>query len=105
MRRSFKWSIWRSRTSPRNGPCRSTTGSLLSIALPLNLLAGSLNEKKYLHKTLDRLDKARFISEEKFEELNCTEVFPGDILISRLPDPVGRACRVPFINSRMITSV
>ena len=31
------------------------SGSLLSIALPLNLRAGFPNEKKYLHQTLDRL--------------------------------------------------
>jgi len=54
---------------------------------------------------LDKGDKARFITDEKFKELNCTEVFEGDVLISRLPDPVGRACLVPKINSRMITAV
>jgi len=49
--------------------------------------------------------RARFISKEKFEELNCTEVIEGDILISRLPDPVGRACLVPKLNTRSITAV
>ncbi len=49
--------------------------------------------------------KARFINEQTFNELNCTEIYPGDILISRLPDPVGRACVIPDIGQRMITSV
>ncbi|MFN8398913.1 MAG: N-6 DNA methylase [Anaerolineales bacterium] len=56
-------------------------------------------------KYKDKGDKARFISEEKFIELNCTEIFPGDVLISRLPDPVGRACFVPKLETRMITAV
>ena len=46
-----------------------------------------------------------FISPETFKRLNCTEIFGGDILISRLPDPVGRACVVPDLGQRMITAV
>lgn len=53
----------------------------------------------------DRAEKARFISTETFARLNCTEVFAGDILVSRLPEPVGRACLVPESNARMITAV
>jgi type I restriction enzyme S subunit len=53
----------------------------------------------------DKIDKARYISEEKFKQLKCTEIFEGDCLISRLPDPVGRACIVPNMNERMITVV
>lgn len=52
----------------------------------------------------DKGDKARFISEETFERLNCTEVIPGDILVSRLPDPIGRACIIPEM-SKAITAV
>lgn len=47
----------------------------------------------------------RYISPESFIELNCTEVFPGDVLICRLADPVGRACLAPDLGVRMITSV
>jgi type I restriction enzyme S subunit len=47
----------------------------------------------------------RYISEETFSLLNCTEVFPEDILICRLADPVGRSCLAPFLDTRMITSV
>ena len=53
----------------------------------------------------DRRDKVRFISEETFDRLNCTEVLPNDILISRLPDPVGRSCIIPETGDRMITAV
>ena len=48
---------------------------------------------------------ARFISEETFRRLKCTEVVPGDCLISRLPDPAGRSCLVPDMGSKMITAV
>ena len=50
-------------------------------------------------------EKARFISEETFARLNCTQVIEGDILISRLPDPVGRACIVPKGLGESITAV
>jgi type I restriction enzyme S subunit len=53
----------------------------------------------------DRRDKARWIDENTFSRLNCTEVVPGDILFSRLPDPVGRACMIPDTGERMITAV
>lgn len=54
---------------------------------------------------LDKPDNARFISEETFTRLQCTEIFPGDVLISRLPDPVGRACILPRLEGRAITAV
>ena len=54
---------------------------------------------------LDKSSRAKFISEETFERLNCTEVFPGDILISRLPDPIGRACIIPQCIGKAITAV
>jgi type I restriction enzyme, S subunit len=53
----------------------------------------------------DRGEKARYISEATFKRLRCTEVFEGDCLISRLPDPVGRSCLVPDTGERMITAV
>ena len=54
---------------------------------------------------LDKRDRAKWISEETFERLNCTEIFAGDILISRLPEPAGRACILPDLQERMITAV
>ena len=54
---------------------------------------------------LDKSSRAKFVSLKTFKELRCTEVFPGDILISRLPDPVGRCCIVPDGLGRSITAV
>ena len=53
----------------------------------------------------DKEDKSRYISEETFENLHCTEIYPGDILVSRLPDPIGRACIIPQGIGRTITAV
>ena len=53
----------------------------------------------------DKEDKAKFITEETFNRLHCTEIFPGDILISRLPDPVGRSCMLPDGLGKCITAV
>jgi len=53
----------------------------------------------------DRAEKARYISEATFKRLRCTEIFEGDCLISRLPDPVGRSCLLPDTGERMITAV
>ena len=50
-------------------------------------------------------DKPHYISESTFAELGCTEIFEGDCLVSRLPEPVGRACIIPDTGSRMITAV
>ena len=65
------------------------------------LQTGNIGEGIYLEKEL----RAKYISEETFDRLKCTEVFPGDILVSRLPEPVGRACIVPDKKERMITAV
>lgn len=54
---------------------------------------------------INKEEKSRYINEKTFSNLNCTEVYPGDILISRLPDPIGRACIMPNIKERMITAV
>jgi type I restriction enzyme S subunit len=53
----------------------------------------------------NRRDKARFITEETFSTLKCCEIFEGDCLVSRLPDPVGRSCLLPETGDRMITAV
>ena len=36
-----------------------------------------------------------YILEETFKKLNCLKVYPGDLMISRLNEPVGRCCIVP----------
>lgn len=53
----------------------------------------------------EREEKARYISEDTFKRLRCTEIIKGDCLLSRLPDPVGRACILPVTNEKMITAV
>ncbi|MDP3301488.1 MAG: restriction endonuclease subunit S [Sulfuricurvum sp.] len=47
----------------------------------------------------------RFINEDAFERLNCLEILEGDILIARLPDPLGRACIFPSLSQKCITVV
>jgi type I restriction enzyme, S subunit len=59
-----------------------------------NVARGNFREQGY-----------RYISEETFRELRCTEVEVGNILVCRLGDPVGRACLAPNLGVRMITSV
>ena len=54
---------------------------------------------------LDKGERAKFISEDTFEKLHCTEVLEGDVLISRLPDPIGRACKIPTLQTKAITAV
>ena len=46
-----------------------------------------------------------YITEEKFKELDCTDVLPGDLLISRLNEPIARTCIVPDLGSRIVTAV
>jgi len=47
----------------------------------------------------------RFINESTFIRLKCTEVQLGDILIARMPDPLGRACIFEGISQKCITVV
>lgn len=54
---------------------------------------------------IDKGERARFINQNTFKRLNCSEVFPGDILVSRLPDPIGRACIIPSSVGRAVTAV
>ena len=54
---------------------------------------------------LDKSNNKKWVSKDTFEALHCEEVFEGDILISRLPEPAGRACIVPYLGTKMITAV
>lgn len=47
---------------------------------------------------------AKFVTEAKAQELNCTLLQKGDILVARLPDPLGRACIFP-LDGKCITAV
>jgi type I restriction enzyme S subunit len=51
------------------------------------------------------IKSSRYISVQRARELNCTVLLPGDILISRMPDPIGRACGVPDLGYPAITAV
>ena len=62
---------------------------------------GNIGSGKYL----DKADKQRFISEDTFNRLKCLEIFENDVLVSRLPDPAGRACILPNSSKRRITAV
>lgn len=48
---------------------------------------------------------ARYVTEETERRLNCTRLQAGDVLIARLPNPIGRACVFPEINQPGITAV
>lgn len=48
---------------------------------------------------------ARFITAEKCAELNCTLLQPADVLLARLPSPIGRACVFPGLGRPAITAV
>ena len=48
---------------------------------------------------------ARYMNNAQFSKLRCTELKPGDILIARMPDPLGRACLFPNLNQRCATVV
>jgi type I restriction enzyme S subunit len=47
----------------------------------------------------------RYVTQDTFKKLNCTEVLPGQILISRMPKPTGRAWLVTEMPWRIITAV
>ncbi|MBK7333872.1 MAG: restriction endonuclease subunit S [Betaproteobacteria bacterium] len=47
----------------------------------------------------------RFLTSEKASDLGCTFLQPGDLLIARMPDPLGRACIFPGDRKRAVTVV
>ncbi|MDQ3671055.1 MAG: restriction endonuclease subunit S [Actinomycetota bacterium] len=49
--------------------------------------------------------KFRYISSETFDRLSCTEVRHGDILVSRMPEPIGRGWLVDDLREPAITAV
>ncbi|MES9890957.1 MAG: restriction endonuclease subunit S [Candidatus Thiodiazotropha sp.] len=54
---------------------------------------------------LDKPDTRKYISPKSFNNLRCKWVHPGDILICRLAEPIGRACKVPDYLGDCITAV
>ncbi len=52
------------------------------------------------------LDKSRrFLTSGKAEELGCTFLKRGDVLVARMPDPLGRACLFPGDAKKAVTVV
>lgn len=47
----------------------------------------------------------RFMTKKKAEELGCTFLEKGDVLIARMPDPLGRACIFPGDEKPSVTVV
>jgi type I restriction enzyme S subunit len=54
----------------------------------------------------DFLDRsARHMTRDAARRLNCTFLRPGDVLIARMPDPIGRACIFPGTEQPAVTVV
>ena len=51
----------------------------------------------------DKSDK--YINQETFEGLSCSQIVSGDVLIARLPNPIGRSCVFPGLLNKSITVV
>lgn len=52
------------------------------------------------------LDKSsRFLTSAKAEELRCTFLKKGDVLVARMPDPLGRACIFPLEGENRFVTV
>jgi type I restriction enzyme S subunit len=47
----------------------------------------------------------RFLTEDTARRLGCTFLESGDVLIARMPDPIGRACVFPGIGQPAVTAV
>jgi type I restriction enzyme S subunit len=47
----------------------------------------------------------RFMSDDKAKLLKCTFLQEGDVLIARMPDPLGRACLFPGVGQNAVTVV
>jgi len=56
-------------------------------------------------KFIDKPENKKWISHSTFNNLRCKELLDGDILISRLPHPAGRACIISTNNEKWITAV
>jgi type I restriction enzyme S subunit len=48
---------------------------------------------------------SRFMNDEQFTRLRCTELKKGDVLVARMPEPLGRACIYPLSNIKAATIV
>lgn len=60
---------------------------------------GSVGNMEYIDKGF------KYIPEDTFNELKCTEIFPNYLLINRIISDRMNVCRVPEIKGRLITTV
>lgn len=52
------------------------------------------------------IDKSsRFLTSDKARKLRCTYLEAGDVLVARMPDPLGRACIFPGLTHKCVTVV
>ena len=58
-----------------------------------------IGDGKFLNKS------SRFMNDEQFTRLRCTQLQEGDVLVARMPDPLGRACLFPGTGQRCATVV
>lgn len=58
-----------------------------------------IGEGQYLDRS------SRFLTSEKAAELKCTFLEKGDLLVARMPDPLGRACVFPGDPKPSVTAV
>ena len=98
------WEVRRISAAARPGPDSFTDGDWVELPYITDsgirlIQTGNVGIGQY------REQGYRYIDESSFDELRCTEIDPGDVLICRLADPVGRACLAPDLGVRMITSV
>lgn len=63
------------------------------------LQLADIGDGKFLNKS------NRWINDNAFFRLRCTEIKEGDVLIARMPDPLGRACLMPAIPGKCVTVV
>jgi type I restriction enzyme, S subunit len=47
----------------------------------------------------------RHLTSESARALGCTYLAPGDVLVARMPHPLGRACRMPQLAGLAVTAV
>jgi type I restriction enzyme, S subunit len=87
---------------PLEALCRNPAADIVSGPFGSNLLASEYVDAglpivrlqnvarfQFLEKNM------RYVTKEKFGELAAHQFAPGDILVSKLGDPVGKACEVP----------
>ena len=67
---------------------------------PIRLIQlADVGNGKYKNKS------SRFLNEETAARLNCTFLETNDVLVARMPDPIGRACTFPGDIKRCVTAV